>query len=62
MNAHAEHRERLLTVAEVADHFQVARSTVYRWIADGQIEVVRTPGGYPRVPASALLTGGGQAA
>ena len=54
MRTAAEQRDMLLTVAEVAAHFQVARSTVYRWLAEGRLEVVRTPGGAPRVPASAL--------
>jgi excisionase family DNA binding protein len=55
-------REQLLTVAEVAAHFKVHASTVRRWISEGSLASVRTPGGYPRVPASALPSAGGQTA
>jgi excisionase family DNA binding protein len=44
----------LLTLREVATHYRVSVSTVRRWVAAGQLASVRTPGGYPRVPAAAL--------
>ncbi len=53
MSANTGPRE-LLTIAEVAAHYRVSVSTVYRWVAEGRLEVVRTPGGTPRVPVSAL--------
>jgi excisionase family DNA binding protein len=46
--------ERLCSYAEVAQHYGVSRHTVYAWAAAGQIRVVRTPGGWPRVPESEL--------
>ncbi|MCK9871685.1 BldC family transcriptional regulator [Nocardiopsis dassonvillei] len=38
----------LLTVAEVGDLFRVNPRTVNRWVAQGRIPVVRTPGGHLR--------------
>jgi predicted site-specific integrase-resolvase len=33
----------------------VSRATLYRWIALGKVEVVRTAGGAPRIYADTLL-------
>lgn len=40
---------RLLTYREVAAHYRVAERTVRHWAQKGAIEVVKTPGGAPRV-------------
>lgn len=40
---------RLYTYGEVAKHYGVAPRTVRHWALKGAIEVVRTPGGSPRV-------------
>ncbi|WP_082166743.1 helix-turn-helix domain-containing protein [Nocardiopsis sp. RV163] len=39
----------LLTVAEVGDLFRVDPRTVNRWVAQGRVPVVRTPGGHLRL-------------
>ncbi|WP_444961826.1 BldC family transcriptional regulator [Nocardiopsis sp. M1B1] len=50
--SHADLPVSLLTVAEVGDLFRVNPRTVNRWVAQGRIPVVRTPGGHLRfVPA-----------
>lgn len=36
---------RLLSTAEVARRFQVQPSTVSRWVKNGKLAAVRTPGG-----------------
>ena len=36
--------ERLLTVPDVAEQLHVGRSTVYRWVATGQLASVRLSG------------------
>lgn len=33
----------------------VSRATLYRWMEQGKIEVVRTPSGQPRILADTLL-------
>ncbi len=38
-------RERLLTPAEVAAVFRVSVGTVSRWVREGKLGAVRTPGG-----------------
>ncbi|WP_150251200.1 BldC family transcriptional regulator [Nocardiopsis deserti] len=45
---HADLPVSLLTVAEVGDLFRVNPRTVNRWVAQGRIPVVRTPGGHLR--------------
>lgn len=44
----------LLTVAEVATVVGVNPKTVYRWVADGKLCVVRTPGRQIRVPSAQI--------
>ncbi|ASU60965.1 MULTISPECIES: BldC family transcriptional regulator [Nocardiopsis] len=46
--SHADLPVYLLTVAEVGDMFRVNPRTVNRWVAQGRIPVVRTPGGHLR--------------
>ncbi|WP_435107269.1 BldC family transcriptional regulator [Nocardiopsis synnemataformans] len=46
--SHADLPVSLLTVAEVGDLFRVNPRTVNRWVAQGRIPVVRTPGGHLR--------------
>ena len=40
------------TTAEVAALLRVHRSTVVRWIDEGRVEAMKTPGGMYRIPAS----------
>jgi excisionase family DNA binding protein len=42
----------LLTVAEVAKRLHVSKQAVRRWIADGKIAAMRTPGGHYRIRAA----------
>lgn len=44
-----------LTIYQVMDLLQVGRRTVQNWMKAGKVEVVRTPGGRPRIVASSLL-------
>ena len=46
-------RERLLTVAEVADHMRVSSMTVYRLIKSGSLKAVRVGKNY-RIRAADL--------
>jgi excisionase family DNA binding protein len=46
-------RERLLTVAEVADHMRVSSMTVYRLIKSGSLKAVRVGKNY-RIRANDL--------
>ena len=41
--------ERPLTVKQTAEHFHVTPWTVYQWIKERKVLVVRTPGGRPRI-------------
>lgn len=43
-----------LTVAQVAEELGVSPRTVQRWVAHGDLEAVRLPGGRIRVPLPAL--------
>ena len=45
---------RLLTVPEVARHLRVGQRTVYRWIQDGKLPVLRLAGSTIRVAARDL--------
>ena len=47
--------ERLMTVSEVAALFRVAPKTVTRWLANGRLTRVSTPGGQPRIRESECL-------
>lgn len=44
----------LLRVREVAALFGVRQPTVRRWLADGKLAFIRTPGGQIRVPGDAF--------
>jgi excisionase family DNA binding protein len=44
-----------LKIAEVADLFGVTPPTVRRWLRDGRLAHVRTPGGQIRIPADAFM-------
>jgi excisionase family DNA binding protein len=44
----------LLTVGEAAQELRCSVASVKRWLRDGQIAGVRTPGGHWRVPISEL--------
>jgi len=46
--------ERLLTVPEVADLLRVGQRTVYRWIQDRKLPVIRLAGSTLRVASSDL--------
>lgn len=39
----------LLTYREVAAHYRVSERTVRHWAQKGAVEIIRTPGGSPRV-------------
>jgi|tagenome__1003787_1003787.scaffolds.fasta_scaffold17666106_2 excisionase family DNA binding protein len=51
-----QHRERMLTIAEVADRMGVPRMTVYRMIHAGDLPADRVGATY-HVPESALRAG-----
>lgn len=42
----------MLTVADVASHFDVTPQAVYKWCEAGKIGFERTPGGGYRIPAA----------
>jgi excisionase family DNA binding protein len=44
--------DELLTVAQVAERWQVHTRTVKRWIADGKLKAVRLPSGRYRIRAA----------
>ena len=44
----------LMTPAQLAEQFQVSRSTAYRWIRSGEVPSVRL-GGTVRIPAKPLV-------
>lgn len=44
-----------LTVAQVADDLGFSTRTVLRWVADGDLPAIRTPGGRLRIPQSAYV-------
>jgi len=46
--------EKLFKIVEVAEHFKVSRNAVYKWINEGKIETVKTPGGETRIKESTL--------
>ena len=46
--------DHLLTVRDVADRLQVARSTVLRWVASGSLPAIRMPSGALRFSESGL--------
>lgn len=46
--------KRLLRFDEVADLMEVTVRTVSRWVSQGRVEAVRTPGGRPRVVLESL--------
>jgi excisionase family DNA binding protein len=48
--------DRLMTFQQVAAFYAVTPRTVRNWAEKGAIPVVRTPGGQPRVPATAIST------
>ncbi|MFI6575190.1 helix-turn-helix domain-containing protein [Nocardiopsis sp. NPDC050513] len=48
MSENIEGRPRLLTAGEVAAMFRVASATVNRWVRQGRVRCVRTPGGGQR--------------
>jgi excisionase family DNA binding protein len=48
------HESELLYPAEYADELRVSLSSVRRWIRQGKVEHVRTPGGQVRIPRGAL--------
>lgn len=45
-------QDSLLTTAQVADQFKVNERTVGRWVREGRLKGVRTPGGTIRVRQS----------
>ena len=45
----------LLTIAQVADWAKVSTKTIYRWIASGQIPVVKFGNRTFRIPARAVI-------
>jgi excisionase family DNA binding protein len=47
-----EAKDPLLTLSEVAELFDVHRSTVSRWIDAKALPFIRTPGGVPKVRQS----------
>lgn len=42
----------LLTTAEVAERYRVSTMTVRRWVAAGELEAIRLPGGQLRYRAA----------
>lgn len=44
--------EKMITTTEVAEMFGVSGQTVRRWINDGKLDAIKTPGGKLRVRAS----------
>jgi len=40
--------DRLLTAAEVAEKLRVHQTTVSRWVRDGRLQAMKTPGGHLR--------------
>ena len=44
----------LLTVRDVAGVLSVSTRTIYLWIKQGKLPVVRTPGGQIRIPRAAV--------
>jgi excisionase family DNA binding protein len=55
MNLHNESK-RLWTVNEVADYFKVSNRTVYRWISEGLLPVIRIGGHTTRIRQEDLET------
>jgi len=47
-------QKRLLKVDEVAAMLGVHPKTVYRWIREGKIEVIKLPSGRIRIPESEI--------
>ncbi len=55
----------LLTISEVADRLRVSQRTVHRYVTDGHLAALRTPGGGLRFrdfDVEAVLTEGGSVA
>jgi putative resolvase len=42
------------TTQEVADLFRVTTRTIKRWVADGKLKPVKTPGGHNRFTQDAI--------
>jgi excisionase family DNA binding protein len=47
---------RYITISEVCEICHVSRRTVYNWIKEGFLEVVRTPSGMPRIDSTLILS------
>lgn len=43
-----------LKIHEVAELFNVGDKTVRRWVREGKLAFIRTPGGHIRIPADAF--------
>jgi len=44
----------LLSVSEVAEKLGVSKQTVWRWIREGKLKVVKLPSGRYRIPSEEL--------
>ena len=47
-------KKELLRPDEVASYFRVSRSSVYRWIDEGKLDSMKTPGQSVRIPREAV--------
>lgn len=45
----------MFTVEEVAAKFRVRPRTVYRWLKEGRMAGIKTPGGQHRIPGEVVL-------
>ena len=46
--------EKLFKIQEVAEYFKVSRNAVYKWINEGKLKTVETPGGETRITESEI--------
>jgi excisionase family DNA binding protein len=50
-----ENLPKIITILQAAERMNVSRQTVYKWIKNGQIKTVKTPGGRQRILENSLI-------